>query len=199
MTLPPHDPAPQAAPLETSPTPPTSPPPTSDADTAKFTGPDWHPLPRRSRALFLLGGAVSLVLVGAGAGLPLSLVASAQIEAVSRMGLVTACVGALVLAGAALGLWLGYKRYRYTFWRLDDEGLAVRRGKLWLRETRVPVTRVQHLDLKRGPLQRWRDLSTLIVHTAGTRHSAVVVPNLDAADAERLRDHLGRQIDHDDD
>jgi membrane protein YdbS with pleckstrin-like domain len=173
--------------------------PTPDADYVAFTGPDWHPLPRRSRSLFLLSGAVPLALLGAGAGLPLSLVASAQIETISRIGLVVACVGTLVLAGAALGLWLGYKRYRYTFWRLDDEGLAVRRGKLWLRETRVPVTRVQHLDLKRGPLQRWRDLSTLIVHTAGTRHSAVIVPNLDAADAERLRDHLGRQIDHDDD
>ena len=63
----------------------------------------------------------------------------------------------------------------------------------------MPATRVQHLDLKRGPLQRRRDLATLVVHTAGTRHSAVTVPHLDADDAERLRDRLGRQIDHDDD
>jgi membrane protein YdbS with pleckstrin-like domain len=37
------------------------------------------------------------------------------------------------------------------------------------------------------------------VHTAGTRHSAVTVPHLDADDAERLRDRLARQIDADDD
>ena len=77
--------------------------------------------------------------------------------------------------------------------------MAVRRGRLWQRETRVPTTRVQHLDLKRGPMQRGRNLATLIVHTAGTRNSAVTVPNLDADDAERLRDRLARQIDHDDD
>jgi low affinity Fe/Cu permease len=37
------------------------------------------------------------------------------------------------------------------------------------------------------------------VHTAGTRHSAVTLAHLDADDAERLRDVLGRQIDRDDD
>jgi uncharacterized protein len=83
-------------------------------------------------------------------------------------------------------------------WRLDGDGLAIRRGRLYQRETRVPVTRVQHLDLKRGPWQRRRHLATLIVHTAGTRHSAVTLAHLDANDAERLRDVLGRQIDRDD-
>ena len=96
-------------------------------------------------------------------------------------------------------MWLGFRQFRHVAWRLDGDGLAIRRGKLWQRETRVPVTRVQHLDLKRGPWQRRRNLATLVVHTAGTRHSAVTVPHLDADDAERLRDVLGRQIDHDDD
>jgi len=103
-----------------------------------------------------------------------------------------------VLVGG-FGFWLGARQFRHVAWRLDDEGLAIRRGRLWQRETRVPTTRVQHLDLKRGPWQRRRDLATLVVHTAGTRHSAVTVPHLDAADAERLRDVLGRQIDRDDD
>jgi membrane protein YdbS with pleckstrin-like domain len=105
----------------------------------------------------------------------------------------------LALLGAGIGAWPGLKHYRHTFWRLDEEGLAVRRGRMWQRETRVPATRVQHLDLKRGPLQRRRHLATLVVHTAGTRHSAVTVPHLDADDAERLRDRLARQIDPDDD
>ena len=105
----------------------------------------------------------------------------------------------LALAGAAIGAWIGLKHHRTTFWRLDGDGLAVRRGRLWQRETRVPATRVQHLDLKRGPLQRHRNLATLVVHTAGTRHSAVTLPHLDADDAQRLRDRLGRQLDLDDD
>ena len=59
----------------------------------------------------------------------------------------------------------------------------------------MPQSRVQHLDLRRGPLQRRLDLSTLVIHTAGTRHSAVTVSGLDAGDAERLRDTLARQVE----
>ena len=71
--------------------------------------------------------------------------------------------------------------------------------RLWQRETRVPASRVQHLDLRHGPLERrWR-LATLVVHTAGSRFSSVTVTGLDADDAERLRDRLARQLDNDDD
>lgn len=152
---------------------------------------DWQPLPARSRILFLIGSVPGLALPAAAAGYALAAATDAfQPSLGASLGL---------LLGLAFGVWLGLKQYRYTFWRLDDSGLAVRRGRLWQRETRVPATRVQHLDLKRGPLQRGRNLATLVVHTAGTRNSAVSVPNLDADDAERLRDRLARQIDHDDD
>ncbi|MGH8074459.1 MAG: PH domain-containing protein [Lysobacter sp.] len=151
----------------------------------------WQPLPPRSRALFLAGTMPILGLAGLLTG------AAAFFQSPIAGPIPGAAGGALV--GAFFGLWLGLKQYRHTFWRLDDQGLAVRRGRLWQRETRVPASRVQHLDLKHGPLQRGRALATLVVHTAGTRHGAVTVPNLDAADAERLRDRLGRQIDHDDD
>ena len=153
----------------------------------------WQPLPPRSRSVFLIGTVPVAGAVGLGAGVVFALATDQAIT-----GLVaTAALG--LLLGTAFGAWLGLKQYRHTFWRLDDQGLAVRRGRLWQRETRVPASRVQHLDLKHGPLQRGRGLATLVVHTAGTRHGAVTVPNLDGADAERLRDRLGRQIDHDDD
>lgn len=92
----------------------------------------------------------------------------------------------------------GWRRHRRTFWRLDDHALAVRRGHLWHSESHVPVSRVQHLDLRRGPLQRAAGLATLVVHTAGTRMNTVAIDGLAAiADAE-LRDRLARQLDHDD-
>jgi membrane protein YdbS with pleckstrin-like domain len=145
-------------------------------------------LPVRARALCLLG-TIPLAIPFAIGGFVLGRV----------FELPTVMLPLGLVIGVVLGTWLGLKQYRHTFWRLDEDGLAVRRGRMWQRETRVPATRVQHLDLKRGPLQRRRNLATLVVHTAGTRHSAVTVPHLDADDAERLRDRLGRQIDHDDD
>ncbi|MFD0738795.1 PH domain-containing protein [Lysobacter koreensis] len=153
------------------------------------TAADWQRSPPRARSLFVLGHLL-LALPGGAAGLFLARFSDLLPSPVGA--------GLGLLLGVALGAWLGLKRYKHSYWRHDDEGLAVRRGKLWFRETRVPATRVQHLDLKRGPLQRSRRLATLVVHTAGTRHSAVTVPHLDADDAERLRERLSRQIDHDD-
>ena len=101
--------------------------------------------------------------------------------------------------GAAFGAWLGIKRHRRTLWKLDDEGFALQRGRWWHTESRVPVARVQHLDLKRGPLQRGLRLATLVIHTAGTRMAAVIVSGLDSDDAEGLRDRLARQLDLGDD
>lgn len=153
--------------------------------------PEWQPLPPRSRLVFLVGTVPGFAVIGLVTG---SLMGGIGHGWSAPLG---GGAGGLLI-GTLFGFWLGLKQYRYTFWRLDGDGLAVRRGRLWQRETRVPATRVQHLDLKRGPLQRGRELATLIVHTAGTRHSAVTIPNLDVVDAERLRDTLSVQIDHDD-
>lgn len=146
---------------------------------------DWQPLPERARLLFALERALPVALPA----LPLGFVLVHAAELPWQF------VVALPPLAFLAGLWVGLRQFSAVAWRLDEEGLAIRRGRLWQRETRVPVTRVQHLDVKRGPWQRQRQLATVVVHTAGTRHSAVSVPHLDAADAERLRDVLGRQVD----
>lgn len=149
---------------------------------------EWQALPERARLLFAISRT--------GLAIPLG-VAGFVLFRVFGLPAFAGLLGGIVLAGG-FGLWLGFRQFRHVAWRLDGDGLAIRRGRLYQRETRVPVTRVQHLDLKRGPWQRRRHLATLIVHTAGTRHSAVTLSHLDANDAERLRDVLGRQIDRDD-
>lgn len=163
---------------------------------ASTSAPDeWQPLPPRARALFVVGSLSTVAIPAGAAGFLLAIIAD------SPAGLPAPWLAGVLglLLGAGFGVWLGLKQYHCSFWRHDAEGLAVRRGRFWLRETRVPATRVQHLDLKRGPLQHRRDLATLVVHTAGSRNSAVSVANLDAARAERLREALSRQIGDDGD
>ena len=152
---------------------------------------EWQPLPRRARRLFLLRGALMVIPFGA-AGLVVAVVSA-------NPGSSWWLVPAGAVAGAVLGCWRADRTWKHTAWRLDAAGFTLRRGHLWRSETRVPQSRVQHLDLQRGPLQRRFGLSTLVIHTAGTRHSAVSVGGLDAGDAERLRDILARQVDDDDD
>lgn len=151
----------------------------------------WHHLPARGTRLAAVGGGFWLGLAGGGVFFVLA--------RISDMGS-SWSLGALgALLGAALGAWLGVKRHRRTLWKLDDAGFALQRGRWWQTESHVPISRVQHLDLKRGPLERLFKLATLVIHTAGTRMAAVSVSGLDGEDAELLRDRLARQLDHHDD
>lgn len=152
----------------------------------------WQPLPRRAYRVFLY---VALLV----AAIPAGITTLSLGELLLRREGGWIALAALWAVTIALALWVAHKRYRYTFWRLDQHGFAVRRGRLWQWETRVPTSRVQHMDLKRGPLERAHRLASLVLHTAGTRLSAVSISGLDDADAERVRDHFSRQIDRQDD
>lgn len=80
----------------------------------------------------------------------------------------------------------------YGAWRfaLRDEHLLLRRGVLFRTTSIVPYSRIQHVDTRHGPLDRWLGLATLVVFTAGTRGAIISVPALEAAEAETLRDRL---------
>jgi len=153
--------------------------------------PAWRPLPPRARSLFR---TVDALLLASGLGLA-GLVLGTALD-VRQVGY---AILAGLAGGAALGWLTGSWRHRRTCWLLDEDGFAVARGRWWRRETRVPATRVQHLDLKHGPLERHWRLATLVVHTAGSKFGAVSLPGLDADDAEALRARLSRQLDIDDD
>lgn len=103
-----------------------------------------------------------------------------------------AAVGWLAVT-IALALWLWrwpVIAYRHASYRLDDDGLEIRRGVVWRSIIHVPRSRVQHTDVSQGPLERSHGLSTLVVHTAGTEHARVALPGLSRDVALSLRDQL---------
>jgi len=153
--------------------------------------PDWQPLPLRSAWLAAVSGASSGALLFG--------IVPGALWVLFELPARWWSVAALVVVGTLAGAMIGFRRQRRTRWRLDAHGLGLRRDLLWQHETRVPLSRVQHLDLRRGPIERNARLSTLVVHTAGSRFSAVTIGGLDSDDAERLRDTLAYQLDQDDD
>ncbi|MDH5834251.1 PH domain-containing protein [Luteimonas kalidii] len=152
----------------------------------------WRPLPLRARRLFVLGNLFGLGLLAVALLIPIGLL-------LRDTPLALPLALAVLVALPAWGVWLAYRQYACTRWRLDGHGYTLRRGRLWQRETFVPRSRVQHLDLQRGPLERRFGLATLVVHTAGTRHNAVSTAGLGEDDAEWLRDQLAQWIEADDD
>jgi hypothetical protein len=101
----------------------------------------------------------------------------------------------VVLVLGTLFCW-GWPRLRYRAW-----GFAVRPEELYREHgvlnhvrTIVPLRRIQHLDVSQDLLEREFSLGRLIVHTAGSRSSDVVIPGLKLTDAERIRDEVKRFI-----
>ena len=182
-----------------APLPPPLPPIAPPAPDVSVETDVWQPLPVRARTLTTLSTLIGTLV-------PLTIVLGVGTLANVRAPLSLATHGlSLALTGAALVLipawtvWIARRRWLRTRWRLDDDGFGIRRGHMWRSDTRVPGSRVQHLDIRRGPLERAFGLSTLTVHTAGTRNSAVTVSGLDHAEAERLRDALAARAARDDD
>ena len=147
----------------------------------------WMHARRLSLALLLIPMAIGLTV------LDRLVLADSPINpggALAAVGWVLALTGIVVTPQRQWVRW-GYA--------LDGEALRVVRGFLFFTDTVVPLVRVQHIDVGQGPVERLFGIGHLIVHTAGTRDSAVAVPCLDAGDAERLRDRLAAWTGHDDD
>lgn len=105
--------------------------------------------------------------------------------------------GAAAAIALALFLWLPKRRYRAWAYRMDEDELRVHSGLMIRSSTIVPFGRVQHTDIVRGPLQRRYGLASLVLHTAGTRGAATVLPGLGAEEAEAMRDHVRARIRED--
>lgn len=104
---------------------------------------------------------------------------------------------AALLAGTLLIFVLPGRRYRAWAYQMGEDELHVQNG-IWVKTlTMVPFGRVQHIDVTQGPIERRYRVGSLILHTAGTRASALALPGLDMDEAHRMRDEIRLHIRED--
>ena len=100
------------------------------------------------------------------------------------VGLVAFC--AIVVAPSRV-----YRRLGYA---IDGRLLRTVRGWLFHTDTIVPFVRVQHIDVTRGPIDKMFGTASLVVHTAGTHNSVVVLPGLAPDRAAEIRNAIRSEI-----
>jgi membrane protein YdbS with pleckstrin-like domain len=78
---------------------------------------------------------------------------------------------------------------RWRHWRYDVGELEVdlQRGLWTITRTRIPMARIQHVDTRRGPLERHFGLATVILYTAA---GANQIPALALPVADEVRDRI---------
>lgn len=80
--------------------------------------------------------------------------------------------------------------YRHQSYTVDPRGIEIRHGVFWRNVENVPRSRVQHIDVSQGPLERRFALGKLSIYTAGTEYALVSLRGLPHERALRIRDHL---------
>ena len=104
----------------------------------------------------------------------------------------------LLLLRVVLLFWYPVRSYKSWGYRIDGKVLETKSG-IWFRiHQLLPLSRLQHVDLHSGLIERSFGLASLLLHTAGTQHASIVVPGLDEREAKRLRDELVAMIGGDD-
>src|SRR5262245_10489742 len=148
---------------------------------------DFQPLDSRVINLWRISS-----LIGFGVLLLSVLIPVAAVGVAEPRALVWLASGWLVMAAAAVWfcLWYPPRLYRTWGYRIDMKVLETRSGLVFQRARLLPLSRLQHVDIERGPLERMFGLAALILHTAGTHSANIRIPGLEAAEATRLRDHL---------
>jgi uncharacterized protein len=142
------------------------------------------PLERIAGGLFIAGIALASLI-----GIGFAVVVSDDMPGVLRI-----LLPGLWLVLALLGAWHAYSwpphAYQHTSYRIDDQGIEIRKGVYWRIVINVPRSRVQHIDVSQGPIERRYGLGTLVIYTAGTDHARVALSGLEHGRALRIREHL---------
>jgi membrane protein YdbS with pleckstrin-like domain len=118
--------------------------------------------------------------------IPLAIVVTALALVLSSLpgGLRGVAVAAAWIGGLLAVAVVPPVRHRIWWFAIGDEEVDLHHGLLTITRTVVPMVRVQHVDLHRGPLAERFGLAEIELHTAA---GSLTIPALDRAQAERIR------------
>ena len=75
-------------------------------------------------------------------------------------------------------------RWDILSYEVRDHEVEIQTGLIIVKRTIIPIIRVQHVDVKQGPLIKKKSLANIDITTAATTHT---IPLLHSKDADELR------------
>lgn len=86
--------------------------------------------------------------------------------------------------------------YRQWGYIITDDRVEIRHGIFFVRNTVIPIVRIQHITISQGPINRKLSISTVNIHTASGQFAIEGISNKDAASiAENLKNKLYERLD----
>lgn len=120
-------------------------------------------------------------------------VVAVDLPVVARVA-IPVIVGIIAVALVSRVTAAAYKRWRY---RVTDDGLDVDHGLIIHQQSSIPHFRVQHVDIRRGLIQRQLGIVSITINTASPATDAQL-PGLDPEQAETIRRRVLDRAEADD-
>ncbi|CAM2942132.1 PH domain-containing protein [Saccharomonospora xinjiangensis] len=146
--------------------------------------PPRRSIDRRARAWWWTQWALTLTPVLLALGVLAWLIAPARPWLLLSLAVVA-------IAGVPSAVLLPIWWYHVHRWEVTGDAVYTRTGHFWQEWRVAPMSRIQTVDTRRGPLERLFGLATVTVTTASAK-GAVEIPGLDHALAADLVEQLTR-------
>lgn len=102
----------------------------------------------------------------------------------------------LITAYVVLAVIYNSKRYACWGYLVREHDVLIESGVWWRTRRCIPRTRVQHVDIQSGPIDRMLGLANVDLYVAGGIGAVASIHGLSPAAAEQLREALiGRHTD----
>lgn len=73
---------------------------------------------------------------------------------------------------------------------LREHDISFKTGLIFRRLVTQPIVRIQHVELKQGPLERRYNIAALVAFSAGGASHTFEIPGLDLVEAEQMRQYI---------
>jgi len=97
---------------------------------------------------------------------------------------------AFTMLGVFCSVYFPKRTYETTSWELKAGGIEIKRGIWWQHQIFIPRDRIQHTDIKQGPIMRSFGIATLVINTGGTHEPSIPLAGILPETAEAIRDQL---------
>ena len=153
----------------------------------------FHPLERSYRSILILSAVLTWCAVVLAAWL---ITPSVGLPVLVSLRLTLALMLAAVFSGLAhlVLIALGFRLKGYA---VRDRDITYKTGLLMRRQTSIPYSRIQHVEVRQGILERYFKLGKLNIYTAGGQSSDLSIPGLRNEDAQNLKAFILRTMESD--
>lgn len=101
---------------------------------------------------------------------------------------ITGSIGSVLILLFLFMLIITPNAFKVKAYAIRSRDILYRRGLIFRTTTIIPFNRVQHVELKTGPVDRLFGLSRLKVYTAGGSQSDLTIPGLGSATSQNLKE-----------